>query len=118
MVVADADEHAGFPGGGFEPVQFGHADPGGFFDENMFAVFHRLQGDGCECGIERGNEDNFHLRIGYGWFEIGNGAAGFGELHQFLGARQIRVAGNKRACEPAGSPARRFFPINPQPMMA
>ncbi len=64
MIVADADERAGFLRGSFKFIQFRHAEmAAGFFDENVFAVFHRRQRNRRERGIDRGNDHHIHIRI-------------------------------------------------------
>ena len=92
VVVADAHEGAGLLGGGGEFSEFGHADGGGFFDEDVLAVFHGGEGDGGEGGIDGGDHHDVHVGRADGLRKgVGGEAAGAlgGEL---FGAVELGVA--------------------------
>ena len=92
MIVADADQCAGFFRGGIKLVEFGDADAGGFFDENVFAVFHRRQRNRCERGIDRGNHRHVHVRRTDGLLERFRGDTAGTLRGNFFGAVNLCVA--------------------------
>ena len=75
-------------------VNLPHGNARRFFHDDVFARADGRGGNFGQRGIDGGHNHGVHLRIGDGWLEIGDGAAGFGEFHQFLGARQVGVAGH------------------------
>src|ERR1019366_7669112 len=119
----DANERAGFFRGGFDLIEFGHADAGGFFDENVLAVFHRRQRNRRERGIDRGYHHHVHIRRTDGLLEgFRDDTAGTlrGELLRAVklrvardsyaaGRQQVQPLLSDEAAADEGDTRRRFF---------